>query len=167
MEKIENFNMHKRIILVGKAACGKDYMRKQFEKRGFKYSVSYTTRPPRVGEILGYDYQFIDYSEAQMMVDQNLFYEHVTFNGWIYGTTKTQFYTDQIFIMTPTGISHIKLEDRINSFIIYLDIAEDVRIERLTSRHMPGDTLDRRIESDRLDFENFTDYDLRICNSDF
>ena len=49
---------HKRIILVGKAASGKDHLRKKFESRGFKYAVTYTTRPPREGEIDGKDYLF-------------------------------------------------------------------------------------------------------------
>jgi hypothetical protein len=33
----------KRIILVGKAASGKDNLRKRFEDQGFKYGVTYTT----------------------------------------------------------------------------------------------------------------------------
>jgi hypothetical protein len=32
---------------------------------------------------------------------------------------------------------------------------------------MPGDSVKRRIEADELDFSDFTDYDLRITNSDF
>ena len=42
-----------KVILIGKAAAGKDHMRKVLEGRGFKYGTSYTTRPPREGEIDG------------------------------------------------------------------------------------------------------------------
>ena len=45
-----------KIILVGKAAAGKDHMRKILQGRGFDYGVSYTTRPRRPGEIDGEDY---------------------------------------------------------------------------------------------------------------
>ena len=32
---------------------------------------------------------------------------------------------------------------------------------------MPGDSLERRIEADEKDFQNFTNYDIRISNPDF
>ena len=47
-----------KVILIGKAAAGKDHMRKVLEGRGFIYGTSYTTRPPREGEIDGQDYYF-------------------------------------------------------------------------------------------------------------
>ncbi len=65
------------------------------------------------------------------MVESNMFYEYVYFNGWLYGTTVEQFYTDDLFIMTPAGISHVKPEDRVNSFIIYTDIDIETREIRL------------------------------------
>ena len=158
---------HKRIILVGKAASGKDHLRKKFESRGFKYAVSYTTRPPREGEVDGKDYIFISDDEAKVLIESGFFYEYVIFNGWVYGTSVTQFHTDDLFIMTPAGISHIKPEDRLTSFIIYTDIEMSTRMIRLANRNMPGDSMDRRIEADEVDFMEFNDYDLRITNEDF
>lgn len=160
-------NTHNRIILVGRAASGKDYIRKKLETRGFKYAISYTTRPPRKDEVNGVDYIFISDAEAVRMIEAGEFYEYVYFNGWTYGTSVEQFNTDEVFIMTPSGISHIKPEDRKHSFIIYFDISEESRRQRLLERDMPGDSVDRRIEADRLDFDNFVDYDMRITNNDF
>jgi guanylate kinase len=158
---------HKRTIIVGKAASGKDHLRKIFESRGFKYAVTYTTRPPRDGEINGKDYNFITNDDAENLINSGFFYEHVMFNGWVYGTSVSQFHTDDLFVMTPSGVSRIKPEDRKNSFIIYVDIDKDTRKERLSIRNMPGDNMDRRINADELDFAEFTDYDLRITNPDF
>tara|TARA_R110000868_G_scaffold119391_1_gene316247 strand:+ start:375 stop:872 length:498 start_codon:yes stop_codon:yes gene_type:complete len=158
---------HKRIILVGKAASGKDHLRKRFESRGFKYSISYTTRPPREGEVDGKDYFFITEDQATKMVESNMFYEYAYFNGWLYGKTVEQFYTDDLFIMTPSGVSNIKPEDRTSSFIIYTDIEMSIRMTRLTNRNMPGDSMDRRIQADEVDFMGFDDYDLKITNPDF
>jgi guanylate kinase len=158
---------NKRTILVGKAASGKDYLRKRFESRGFKYAVSYTTRPPREGEVNGKDYFFISEDESKRLIESGFFYEYVIFNGWVYGTSISQFYTSNLFIMTPAGISKIKPEDRLNSFIIYVDIDIQTRYDRLLNRDMPGDSVQRRIEADELDFSIFYDYDLRITNSNF
>ena len=158
---------HKRIILVGKAASGKDYIRKTFEAQGFKYAVSYTTRPPRPDEIDGQDYFFIKQPDAQDMIDKCEFYEWVAFNGWIYGTTKKQFYNDDIFIMTPAGLNQLSEDDRKTSTVIYLDIDEEVRKQRLLERKMPGDSVERRLEADREDFKNFKNYNIKITNQNF
>jgi hypothetical protein len=69
--------------------------------------------------------------------------------------------------MTPGGISNIKPEDRLSSFIIYTDIDMTVRVVRLSKRDMPGDSLTRRIEADEADFMGFNDYDLKVTNPDF
>lgn len=156
-----------RIILVGKAASGKDHMRKVLESRGFKYAVSYTTRPPRPGEVNGKDYIFISEQDFEKMIEQGEWYEWVSFNGWKYGTSNKQFFEDDLFIMTPSGIAHVKPEDRKQSCIIFLDMPQEKRRERLAERVMPGDSVDRRIEADEQDFRDFKDYDVRITNHDF
>jgi guanylate kinase len=156
-----------RIIIVGKAASGKDYLRKKFESRGFTFEPSYTTRPPREGEVNGVDYFFISEEESKQMINDGKFYEYVYFNGWLYGTSVIQFVNGNLFIMTPAGISQIKPEDRKQSFIIYTDIDIQTRYDRLLNRDMPGDSVQRRLEADELDFSTFNDYDLRIKNEDF
>jgi guanylate kinase len=153
--------------LVGKAASGKDHLRKRFESRGFKYAVSYTTRPPRENETYAKDYIFLSEDEAKYLIESNFFYEYVIFNGWVYGTSNSEFYSKDLLIMTPKGISLMKPEDRKQSFVIYVDIEMSIRMMRLANRNMPGDSMDRRIKSDELDFADFNDYDLRITNSDF
>lgn len=149
--------------------CGKDHLRKRFEARGFVYQISYTTRPPREGEVDGRDYFFISDEKAQEMIENDEWYEYVYFNGWLYGTAKNQFYADQcpIFIMTPLGISQIKPEDRSSCFIIFIDPSADVIMQRLKARNMPGDTASRRFFADVEQFKYFTDYDIRITTHDW
>lgn len=156
-----------RIILVGPGASGKDFMRKRLEERGMTYAVSYTTRPPRPGEVDGKDYFFLSQEQCQSMKDEDEFYEVIDFNGWTYGTTLKQFYRDDVFIMTPSGLSHLSEEDRSKSFVIFFDIDEEVRRQRLSERVMPGHTVDARLEADRQLFAGFSDYDLKITNPNF
>jgi guanylate kinase len=157
-----------RIILCGKAASGKDHLRKILEGRGFNYGVSYTTRPPRPGEIDGKDYYFLEENEFQNLIEQGFFYEHVTFNGWFYGTSKDQWFTtDDVFIMTPSGIGKLHAADRKQSFIIYIDIPTEIRRERLKERNDNNDSIERRLEADDKDFLNFTDFDIKITDHNF
>jgi guanylate kinase len=157
-----------RIILCGKAAAGKDHLRKILEGRGFRYGVSYTTRPPREGEIDGIDYFFLDESEFNDLIEQGFFYEHVDFNGWHYGTSKEQWHeTDDVFVMTPSGIRKLHAADRKSSFIIYIDIPIEIRRERLCGRNDANDIMERRIQADERDFEGFSEYDIRITDHNF
>lgn len=157
---------HPRFILCGRAASGKDYARIKLESRGFKYGISYTTRPPRLGEIHGKDYYFLSKEEFEKLIAEEFFYEYVPFNGWYYGTSNEQFYRDDIFIMTPKGISHMSPADRAKSFIMFFDIPLSVRRERLMSRS-DADKVERRLEADELDFRDFQEYDMKISTSDF
>jgi guanylate kinase len=151
-----------RLILVGKGASGKDYARKILENSGFVYCVSHTTRPPREGEIDGVDYHFIMDHE----MEGSVFYESVIFNGWFYGTSMYEFNNSNLFIMTPSGVSKLKPEDRKNSFIVYFDIDEDVRKSRLLKRR-DADIVNRRLQADEDDFRNFVDFDYKITDPDF
>ena len=157
---------HKRIILVGRAASGKDFARKLLTKRNFNHAISYTTRPLRNGEVDGVDYFFLSEEKFKEMIDKNEFYEYVAFNNWYYGTSNAQFYTNDVFIMTPYGISKIKPEDRKNCFIIYFDIPYEIRKERLMQRS-DADSVERRLEADNQDFKDFNDFDLRITNPEY
>jgi len=152
----------KRLIIVGKGGSGKDHLRKKLEDKGFKYCVSHTTRPPREGEEDGKDYHFISLDTAiHGFIETKRFYEHVVFNDWIYGTSLEEFYSSNLFIMTPSGLESMKREDRIESFVVYLDIDESTRRERLSQRN-DADKLERRLNADYLDFKDFKDFDERI-----
>lgn len=160
-----------RTILVGKGGAGKDFLRQKMEARGFVYQVSYTTRPPRPGEVNGREYWFLSEKEAETMEKQNEWSHVVTFNGWRYGTTKTQFYNQStrplLFIMTPDALKLVSPADRAKSFVIFLDPPQSVICERLQQRKMPGDTCERRIQADLQQFQGFSDYDIVIRNCDF
>ena len=93
----------------------------------------------------------------------DLWYEYVVFNGWYYRSTKSQFYENcNVFIMTPKGLSHLTENDRNESLVIYFEIKEDIRRERMNLRQGNADSVERRIEADNIDFLNFSNYDILI-----
>ena len=55
---------------------------------GLRHSVSYTTRPPRAGEVNGEDYWFIENSEFDRMAESGEFLEYAGVHGKRYGTSK-------------------------------------------------------------------------------
>ena len=166
MERMKKFNGQRRIILAGKGASGKDYLRCMIQSRGFRYSVSHTTRPPRTGEINGRDYYFIEMDIAEKMIISGEFIEHTLFNGWVYGTSRDEFQRSELFILTPSGISQLSEGDRRDSFIIYIDVDEDTRRKRMSERR-DADSVERRIEADEKDFRHFSDFDCIINSSCF
>lgn len=154
-----------KVVLVGRGGSGKDYLRKKMMERGMKFSISYTSRPPREGEVNGSDYRFTTKGFFEEFPDA--FYECILFNGWYYGTLKSDFERDDLFIMTPRGITHIKPEDRKSCFIIYLNPPREVIRKRLEERNGMADSVERRMVADDDDFANFTDYDMMVTNPDF
>lgn len=148
----------KRIILVGRSGSGKDFLRKDFERQGIPYEISYTTRPPRVDEENGKDYFFISEDKFDQMVEDNKWYENQRFGSYRYGTTKDQFYKDQlnVLIMSPNGIAELKKEDRNTSFVIFLDPQnKDILYQRLKKRGWTEEKIQSRIVDDNKQFESF------------
>jgi guanylate kinase len=54
------------------------------------YSVSFTTRTAREGEINGVHYHFVSHKEFENLIEQGEFLEYAKVHGNYYGTSKTQ-----------------------------------------------------------------------------
>ena len=156
-----------KIALVGAAASGKDYLRKRFMDRGFVYGVSCTTRHPREGEVHGKDYYYLTNEEFNQGIENGLFVEWQSFNGWRYGLTKPEFERCDVMILNAEAVELLEPEYRDRLFVIYIDINEKVRRERLVSRDDKNDEIDRRIQTDNEQFRNFSNFDCIINNEKF
>ena len=53
-----------------------------------KFSVSYTTREPRLGERDGKEYFFVTEAEFRRMIRESAFFEHAQVHGHYYGTSE-------------------------------------------------------------------------------
>jgi len=164
-----------RVILCGPSASGKDYARKMFETKGFRFGVSYTTRDPRPGEVDGLDYNFIS-KELFLQWDEEdkwLEWDKVknSVNGVdqydFYGTTKEQFEKFDLFIMTPSGIRDIPEEYQNTFVVINFDIDKDIRAKRMNNRE--DWTEDKTVTRLAWEEEAFKDSpsDIRVKNPDF
>lgn len=84
-------NQRKRGLLVvisGPSGVGKDTIIERMLELDprLKYSVSYTTRAPRPGEIDGVNYTFVNRDQFKEAVAAGRFLEHAEYDGNLYGT---------------------------------------------------------------------------------
>lgn len=156
------------LILMGKTACGKDSVVKELIKGyGYKYLVPYTTRPPRINEMKGQDYNYISQRDFCKKIKHGFFIVWKTyetqFGKWYYGIAADDFYDADdmtVAIFTPDGLRDV-YNLLFNDTVIYLTASETTLHHRLLAR---GDDLDearRRLRTDREDFseaEYLADY---------
>jgi guanylate kinase len=80
------------IVISGPSGVGKDTVIKRLLELdpNLRYSVSYTTRSPRPGEVDGVNYHFVSRAEFERLVREDAFLEHATYDGNLYGTPIAQ-----------------------------------------------------------------------------
>lgn len=145
-----------KIALIGKSASGKDTVKNLLVKAGWRPEVSYTTRPPRDGEVPGIAYHFV--TEEQFHQVEML--EKVCFNGWWYGTGKDAYYAADVHVFTPKGLALLPEECKQNLLVAYLIVNETVQRQRIKNRGDKDDSVDRRIAADYEDFKDFEEWNL-------
>lgn len=77
------------IVLSGPSGVGKGTVRKELftqPNTNYEYSVSMTTRSPRVGEVDGEDYFFKSREEFEKLIDKGKLLEYAEYVGNYYGT---------------------------------------------------------------------------------
>jgi guanylate kinase len=159
--------MANKIVLVGKAASGKDHLRKRLMDKGLNYGVSHTTRDPRPGEVEGKDYWFVSEEEFMQIVERGDMIEYQMFNGWYYGIASWIFEEADIMIMNAEAVNLLPEHIRSQCTVIYLDIPLEVRVSRLMERGDIQDPMARRLKADENQFAGFENYDIKITNPDF
>ena len=88
------------IILTGPTCSGKTTIENLLAERGFGKVVSHTTRAPRVGEVDGKSYYFVD--EDFFTTHRDDFIESVCFDGHSYGV-----HASEITRLRSAGFRHI------------------------------------------------------------
>ena len=162
---LKSINM--KLVLVGKAAAGKDHLRKRLMDQGLKFGVSCTTRPPRPGEEHGKDYYFLSDFEFLNLIEANLLIEYQKFNGWYYGMTYVEFNDCDVMILNREAVDLLPAEIRSQCVVLFLDIEQEIRRQRMEERNDTADSLDRRIQADEEQYKDFKNFDIRVTNHDF
>ena len=173
--------MESKIIIIGKAASGKDFLQKQLVLKGWKPLRQYTTRPKRPTEN-GDEYHFMSDEEFDSIRHKLMSVQ--TFNGWKYGFDIDEALESDVMIFSPANFFDMIMnsddkscELALSSTVVYLDIDEETRRQRLSVRYKGGnedDSLERRLRADKEDFKTLDrigwddpspDRFIRLCNN--
>lgn len=146
------------IVLVGESASGKSSIEKHLvEHHNYQKVISYTTRQPRIGEVDGVDYHFIDDKRFDFLKDSGFFAETAKYNGWQYGTAVEDCKDDRVAVLTPHGLRQIKKIPGINVRSFYVCVPRRDRLIMILQR---GDNIEeayRRSLSDVGQFDGIED----------
>jgi len=138
------------------------------------FSVSYTTRPQRPGEIEGRDYHFVTPDQFEQMARRGDFAEHAFVFGNRYGTAQAPVEaalaagSDVIFDVDWQGGAALAArwpDDSLKVFILPPDL--EVLAARLQNRKTDApEVIDRRLRKAIEELTHFDEYQQLIVNDD-
>ncbi len=163
------------VVLSGPSGVGKDALLEKLKLRGYDFAfiVTMTTRPIRVNEIEGRDYNFVSKDQfAQLMMKDELL-EHSIVYGDYKGIPKAQVRTafasnkDVIMRIDVQGAAKIRsLVPNVVTIFISAE-SEAALIQRLTERKTENaDSLKIRIATAREEMKRVSEFDYLVVNQD-
>jgi guanylate kinase len=138
------------------------------------FSVSYTTRPRRPGEVEGRDYHFVTPEAFEHMVQRGEFAEHAFVFGNRYGTAQAPVEaalargTDVIFDVDWQGGAALATRWPLDSLKVFI-LPPDLQIlaSRLQNRATDApEVIDRRLQKAIEELDHFDEYQHLIVNDD-
>ena len=140
---------------------------------GVSYSISYTTRAPRVTEQEGREYFFVSTAAFEEMIRRGEFLEWANVYGYLYGTSHTQVERERsaghdiILEIDVQGAASIRsqIDDAVSIFI--LPPSFELLSQRLVTRgtDSPAD-LERRLRGAPAEVEQQKNFQYVILNDD-
>jgi guanylate kinase len=139
-----------------------------------KLSISYTTRPPRPGEVDGEHYHFVDETLFMQMLSEGDFLESANVHGARYGTSQTQVErilkagNDLILEIDWQGAAQVRklYPESIGIFILPPSI--DALRQRLNNRRQDSDeVIARRVAAAREEMSHVAEFDYVTINDIF
>jgi len=138
-----------------------------------RFSISYTTRAPRPGEVHGRDYFFVSPEEFARLRHQGDLAEWVEQFGYAYGTSRQWVEenlaagADVLFDLEPQGARALKQVFPQGIFIFILPPSWEQLEQRLQHRgKMDQAERRRRLEQGRREVQEVSWYDYLIINDD-
>lgn len=175
--KDEKWRMKKGSLFVVSApsGAGKTTLCREVSKLipDLKYSISYTTRMPRPGEVNKKDYTFVTIDEFKDMIEKKEFAEWAEVHGYFYGTPVKELNdlrkgNDVILDVDTRGAKQIKKIYREGVYIFILPPSMEVLEARLRTRMANSELeIKDRLKRAREEIAEYKEYEYVIINNDF
>jgi guanylate kinase len=160
------------IVVSGPSGVGKSTLIEKFlkEDRNASFSVSYTTRQKRKGEIDGRDYYFIDEERFVDMSKKGSFLEWENVHGHFYGTPKKEILEalrsgkDIVLDIDVKGAINVKREYPDACLIFIAPPSKAALLQRLSFRKEKE--IDVRMQRIDEEFEKKQFFEYTVVNDD-
>ncbi|PUE64238.1 guanylate kinase [Arcobacter caeni] len=164
------------LIISGPSGCGKSTLLKEVYKdiEDYYFSISTTTRAPRIGEVNGIDYFFVTKEEFEKDINNGDFLEYAKVHDNYYGTSikpiNKALNESKLVIFDIDVQGHEIVRKKLNSITTSVFITTpslEVLETRLNSRNTDSiEIIEKRIKNAKGEVEYFQDYDYLIINDD-
>ena len=163
-------------IIAAPSGAGKTSLVKALLERehGITLSVSYTSRPPRPGEVDGQHYHFVSREVFERMAAAGMFYEYANVHGDLKGTARSAVEpllaagNDVLLEIDWQGARQVRTAcpGSVSVFILPPSRAELER--RLRSRASDdAAAIARRLADSRVEISHAGDFDFIVVNDQF
>ncbi len=172
------FNRGAILLLSGPSGCGKSSLLKELYKviDNYYFSISTTTRSPRVGETDGIDYLFVTKEEFEKDIKEGNFLEYANVHGNYYGTSIKPILKALsesklvIFDIDVQGfeqvMAHQQFKDLTTTVFITTPSLEVLKT-RLTSRGTDSiEVIEKRIKNAKKEIHYIDKYDYFLVNDE-
>jgi guanylate kinase len=162
-------------VITAPSGTGKTTLLKPLmaEDSRLRFSISYTTRPPRQGEMDGKDYFFVSPEEFRHLRDTGALVEWVEQFGYGYGTSRDWIKEvvasgpDLVFDLDSRGARALKKNFSQATLIFILPPSLEELERRLTGRGtLDAQELTRRLANGRAELKEVAWYDYLVVNDD-
>ena len=163
------------LVISGPSGAGKGTLYNRVLKAddSITFSVSYTTRGPRPGEVDGKDYCFVTEEKFREMLDRDGFLEHANVHGHLYGTPRQPVLDaleagrSVMLDIDPQGALQVmdKMPECVSVFILPPSFSELRR--RLEGRGTETrEEIERRLNNARGEVALMNKYQYLVVNDD-
>jgi guanylate kinase len=162
------------LILSSPSGAGKTTLTKKIQQKNqnFKISVSHTTRTPRLNEVEGIDYFFINHEEFKKKITNNEFYEYAKIFDNFYGTSRDSVNellensNNILFDIDWQGTQQLSKFKELKLIKIFLLPPNKKELEnRLIQRNQDNiEIISKRLKAYDNDIHHWSDYDHVIIN---
>ena len=141
------------------------------QRKNIYFSVSYTTRQPRVGEQDGVNYNFVDRAEFERMIADGELLEYAEYVHNYYGTSlkaiqdKLDAGVDVLLDIEVQGAAKVRARCPEALFIFIIPPSFEELSRRLHRRNTDSeDVIAGRLEKAKVEFKEIPSYDYLVIN---